>query len=230
MSWRRTGAADGVVGLARAWAYHARRSIGSAAARVRPWCLPAPRSPWAFSDTERDHLRGAASRRTMSTRAHDGLSRLSTPAAIWLPSRRSTACCAPMARPTAAQSTRSILLTPSRNWASGPRELWSWDITKLKGPAKWAYFHLYVILDVFSRYVVGWMLAPRESAALAKELMRRPATTKRSSQINSLCTPIAAPRCAQAGRPAVSDLVSPRAMAAPMSATIIRSRSRSSRP
>ncbi len=55
--------------------------------------------------------------------------------------------------------------------AQGPRQLWSWDITKLKGPAKWTCFHLYVILDVFSRYVVGWMLAPRESAALAHELI-----------------------------------------------------------
>jgi putative transposase len=55
--------------------------------------------------------------------------------------------------------------------ASGPRELWSWDITKIKGPGKWEHFHLYVILDVFSRYVVGWMLAARESAELAKELI-----------------------------------------------------------
>ena len=55
--------------------------------------------------------------------------------------------------------------------ASGPRELWSWDITKLKGPAKWVCFHLYVILDVFSRYVVGWMIAPRESAELAHQLI-----------------------------------------------------------
>ncbi|MDO8677634.1 MAG: IS3 family transposase [Acidobacteriota bacterium] len=55
--------------------------------------------------------------------------------------------------------------------ANGPRELWSWDITKLKGPAKWVCFHLYVILDVFSRYVVGWMIAPRESAELAHELI-----------------------------------------------------------
>ena len=55
--------------------------------------------------------------------------------------------------------------------ASAPRQLWSWDITKLKGPAKWQCFHLYVILDVFSRYVVGWMLAGRESADLAKELI-----------------------------------------------------------
>ena len=55
--------------------------------------------------------------------------------------------------------------------ATGPRELWSWDITKLKGPAKWVCFHLYVILDVFSRYVIGWMIAPRESAELAYELI-----------------------------------------------------------
>jgi putative transposase len=52
-----------------------------------------------------------------------------------------------------------------------PNELWSWDITKLKGPVKWTYYYLYVILDVFSRYVVGWMLAPKESAALARKLI-----------------------------------------------------------
>ena len=55
--------------------------------------------------------------------------------------------------------------------ATGPNQLWSWDITKLLGPAKWTYFYLYVILDVFSRYVVGWMVAPRESAELAKRLI-----------------------------------------------------------
>jgi putative transposase len=55
--------------------------------------------------------------------------------------------------------------------ATQPNELWSWDITKLLGPAKWTYFYLYVILDVFSRYVVGWMVAPRESAALAERLI-----------------------------------------------------------
>ncbi len=48
--------------------------------------------------------------------------------------------------------------------ATAPNQLWSWDITKLRGPAKWTYFYLYVILDVFSRYVVGWMIAPRESS------------------------------------------------------------------
>jgi putative transposase len=55
--------------------------------------------------------------------------------------------------------------------ATGPNQVWSWDITKLLGPAKWSYYHLYVILDVFSRYVVGWMLAERETAILAEHLI-----------------------------------------------------------
>jgi putative transposase len=55
--------------------------------------------------------------------------------------------------------------------AEQPNEVWSWDISKLKGPEKWSCFHLYVILDVFSRYAVGWTVQPRESAALAKALI-----------------------------------------------------------
>lgn len=55
--------------------------------------------------------------------------------------------------------------------ATRPNELWSWDITKLKGPAKWTYFYLYKIMDVFSRLVVGWMIAFRESATLAEDLI-----------------------------------------------------------
>ncbi len=55
--------------------------------------------------------------------------------------------------------------------AQVPNEVWSWDITKLMVPAKWTYFCLYVIMDIFSRYVVGWMVAERESAALAELLI-----------------------------------------------------------
>ena len=55
--------------------------------------------------------------------------------------------------------------------ATGPNEVWSWDISKLKGPATWNCFHLYVILDVFSRYCVGWTVQQRESAELAKALI-----------------------------------------------------------
>jgi putative transposase len=55
--------------------------------------------------------------------------------------------------------------------ADSPNRVWSWDITKLHGPAKWTYYYLYVILDIYSRYAVGWMVATRESAALAEKLI-----------------------------------------------------------
>jgi putative transposase len=55
--------------------------------------------------------------------------------------------------------------------ATAPNQVWSWDLTKLRGPAKWLYFHLYVLLDLFSRFVVGWLLARQESAGLARRLL-----------------------------------------------------------
>ena len=57
--------------------------------------------------------------------------------------------------------------------ATGPNEAWSWDITRLLGPKRWTYFYLYVLLDIFSRYVVGWMVAERESSALAARLIEQ---------------------------------------------------------
>jgi putative transposase len=55
--------------------------------------------------------------------------------------------------------------------ATGPNTIWSWDITKLLGPEKWTYFHLYVVIDIYSRYVPGWLLATRETAELAERLL-----------------------------------------------------------
>ena len=55
--------------------------------------------------------------------------------------------------------------------ARAPNEVWSWDITRLLGPEKWQYFYLYVILDIFSRYVTGWMVADRETAGLGGRLI-----------------------------------------------------------
>jgi len=55
--------------------------------------------------------------------------------------------------------------------ANGPNEVWSWDITKLRGPVKYSYFHLYVILDIYSRYVVGWTVQERESEDLARDFI-----------------------------------------------------------
>ena len=71
-------------------------------------------------------------------------------------------------------SGRSLELRQGRRYPrvrTVNKKLWSWDITKLRGPVKWTAYHLYVILDVFSRYVVGWMIAYRESAELAKRLI-----------------------------------------------------------
>ena len=69
---------------------------------------------------------------------------------------------------------RGLIYAAPELLATALNQLGSWDITKLKGPTKWTYYHLYVILDVFSRYVVGWMAALRESAALAERLGRQP--------------------------------------------------------
>src|SRR5690349_6235976 len=88
--------------------------------------------------------------------------------------------CAPPAPCTAswnrkASAANGVISYPAYHrpelLATAPNQLWSWDITKLLGPAKWTYFYLYVILDVFSRYVAGWMVAPREGAELARQFI-----------------------------------------------------------
>lgn len=60
--------------------------------------------------------------------------------------------------------------------ATGPNQVWTWDITKLLGPVKWTYFYLYVLLDLFSRFVVGWLIASRESTELAEVLIAESCT------------------------------------------------------
>jgi putative transposase len=69
-----------------------------------------------------------------------------------------------------AQARRPAMVKPELV-ASAPNQVWSWDITKLAGPYKWTWFQLYTILDVHSRYAVGWLVAPRESATLAEQLI-----------------------------------------------------------
>ncbi len=74
-----------------------------------------------------------------------------------------------------AQVQRPAYIKPEL-LATAPNQLWSWDITKLHGPSKWTYYYLYVILDVFSRYVVGWMIAHREQKSLAVALIEATCT------------------------------------------------------
>lgn len=69
-----------------------------------------------------------------------------------------------------AQATHPARVKPEL-MAEEPRQVWSWDITKLKGPEKWTYYYLYVLIDIYSRYVVGWLLATQESSELAKQLL-----------------------------------------------------------
>ena len=82
-----------------------------------------------------------------------------------------------LARRAAVRERRDQLRHPEYTrpelLAMGPNQLWSWDITKLKGPHKWTYYHLYVLMDVWSRKVVGWLVADRESSTLAVELIRQ---------------------------------------------------------
>ncbi len=70
-------------------------------------------------------------------------------------------------------SERFVDRSPAEVVATGPGQVWSWDITRLLGPRKWSYFYLYVIMDIFSRYIVGWMVADRESSALAGRLIQQ---------------------------------------------------------
>ena len=79
-----------------------------------------------------------------------------------------------------AQARRPALIKPELV-ATGPNQVWSWDITKLAGPYKWTWFQLYTILDVYSRYVVGWLVAARESGKLAEALIADAIYTHRVS-------------------------------------------------
>ena len=77
--------------------------------------------------------------------------------------------------------------------AEGPNQVWSWDITKRMGPAKWTYFYLYVIIDVFSCRVVGWRVADTESVPCSSRCSRTPRISTPSRPASSPCTPIVAP-------------------------------------
>jgi putative transposase len=158
------------------------RALGAAPATIyRARNPPAPRSPRprrpparALSDAERE----AVLAELHSERFVD-----CSPAAVWatlLDEGRYLASERTMYRLLAARhggvrERRAQLAHPAyappELLAEKPNEVYSWDITKLKGPAKWTYYYLYVILDVFSRYAVGWTVQHRESGQVAKDLI-----------------------------------------------------------
>ena len=162
-------------GVARASFYRLRPLLGPATATAAqpPPPIPRPAPPRALSLEERDAVRGLLN----SDRFKD-----CAPAAIqatlldedqYLCSTRTMYRILKQDHSTRERRNQLVhpkyekpeLLTTKSN------QLWSWDITKLRGPAKWTYYYLYVIIDVFSRFVVGWMVAPAESAELATKLI-----------------------------------------------------------
>jgi putative transposase len=157
------------LGVARATFYRSREKT--------PEAVPdrtKPRSPRALSEPERGEVLSVLHEPELVDRS---------PAAVyaWLLDERQTYLCSirTMYRILASngevRERRDQRRHPRhpvpRLVASRPNQVWTWDITKLLGPAKWTYFYLYVILDLFSRYVVGWLLAREESARLARELI-----------------------------------------------------------
>jgi putative transposase len=162
-----TRASCRALGASHATIYRRRRPPAPRAPR------PRPRSPRALSDAERAAVRA----QLHSERFLD-----SSPAQVWatlldegsyLASERTMyrlLAADGEVRERRAQLTHPAYQRPEL-LAERPNEVYSWDITKLAGPAKWTYFYLYVILDVFSRYAVGWTVQHRENAQVAKDLI-----------------------------------------------------------
>jgi putative transposase len=168
-------AACDFLGVARASFYRQRPALGPPAWPAPDPSLPSPRPAPARSLSP-------AERESVLTALHEERFQDRSPAAVQatLLDEGQYLCSARtmyriLEREGESSERRDQLVHPPYQkpelLATGPNQLWSWDITKLLGPAKWTYFYLYVILDVFSRYVVGWMVAPREAAELAKRFL-----------------------------------------------------------
>ena len=149
--------------------------------RRRP---PEPRSPRPRPEPERALCE--AERQAVLACLHSERFLDSSPAQVWatlLDEGRYLCSERTMYRLLAAQDEvreRRSQLTHPAYWkpellAETPNQLWSWDITKLRGPATWTYYYLYAILDVFSRYAVGWTVQHAESAQVAKALIAQAA-------------------------------------------------------
>jgi transposase InsO family protein len=138
-----------------------------------PVPMPRPAPPLALSETERGALLDVLNSERFANRAPATVYATLLDEGIYLGSVRTMyrlLADVGQTRERRAQRVHPTYAKPEL-LATDVNQVWSWDITKLKGPSKWVYFHLYVILDIFSRYVVGWMLAPRETAELAEQLI-----------------------------------------------------------
>lgn len=161
------------LGLPRATWYRAQARLVRETPGSRMQTRPRKASPRALSSTEQRHVLDLVHQERFVDTSVSQIFATALDEDVYLCSRRT------MYRVVAARGEvrerRDQLRRPAyakpELLATAPNQVWSWDITKIKGPAKWNYFHLYVILDIFSRKVVGWMIARRESAVLAKKLI-----------------------------------------------------------
>jgi hypothetical protein len=186
-----------VLGVARASYYRQRPLFGPKLSALLPVSIARPTPARALSTDERESVRAVLN----SERFQD-----CSPAAInatlldegqYLCSTRTMYRV--LEEDGATRERRDQLVHPQYRkpelLATAPNQLWSWDITKLRGPAKWTYFYLYVILDVFSRYVsAGWWLLARTPNWPAS-LSKRPARSRTSNRTNSAFMPTAAQPC-----------------------------------
>ena len=106
--------------------------------------------------------------------------------------------------------------------ATAPNQTWSWDITKLLGPTKWTYFYLYVVLDIFSRYAVGWMVADRENSALACRLIEETCHNQGvQPQVLTLHSDRGAPMTSKCTAQLLADLGVTRSLSRPQVSTVM---------
>lgn len=161
-----------VLGVNRARVYRVRsRRCHLAGAQVRR--QPRPRPPLALTATERERLALVLNGERFADLAPASIYATLLDEGQYLASVRTMyrlLAASDAVRERRHQLTHPVYTKPEL-LATAPCQVWSWDITKLKGPGKWTCFHLYVILDIFSRYAVGWMIALREAAELAEQLI-----------------------------------------------------------
>ena len=170
-----TAAACRSLGVPRATLYRQRRpNPGTMQSMVAPAATPRPKPPRSLSDQERQQVVDVLHSQPFADKAPAEVYAALLDRGQYLCSIRTMYRILDSRQEV--RERRDQLRHPTYHKpqlvATAPNQVWSWDITKLLGPAKWTYFHLYVILDIFSRYVVGWMLARRESEHLAERLIR----------------------------------------------------------
>jgi putative transposase len=163
-----TLAACAALGMSRATTYRQRllRKAPPAAAKTRA-------SHRALGDAERDHVLAVLARPEHANQAVAQVYAELLDRSIYLCSMSTMYRI--LKANGAVRERRDQLRHPNYKkpelLATQPNQVWSWDITKLLGPAKWTYYYLYVLMDIFSRYVVGWMVASRETADLGAALI-----------------------------------------------------------